>query len=54
MEMESVEPVPVEPEVGADRDRVALEALEGELAVLEDELGRIDGGRDAPVSGGHS
>ena len=30
---------------GPDRDRVALEALEAELAVLEDELARVDRGR---------
>ena len=30
---------------GPDRDRVALEGLEAELAVLEDELARVDRGR---------
>jgi hypothetical protein len=34
-----------DPDPGPDRDRVALEALEAELAVLEDELARVDRGR---------
>ena len=34
-----------EVEVGPDRDLVALEALEAELAVLEAELARVDAGR---------
>jgi hypothetical protein len=40
-------------EPGADRDRRALEALEGELAVLEDELARVDADRGAPAPGEH-
>ena len=32
-------------DAGPDRDRVALEVLEAELAVLEDELARVDRGR---------
>jgi len=35
---------------GPDRDQIALEALEAELAVLEADLARVDGARpaDAP------
>jgi hypothetical protein len=51
MEMEQVRPEPVAnaPEAEAvDRDRLTLEALEGELAVLEDELARVDADRADP------
>jgi hypothetical protein len=48
----------VEVEVGPDRDRVTLEGLEAELAVLEDELARVDAGRGgedpAPARGDRS
>ena len=37
-------------EAGPDRDRVALEGLEGELAVLEAELARVDGSPPPPRS----
>jgi hypothetical protein len=39
------------PESGPDRDEVTLEGLEGELAVLEDELARVEADR-AGGSGG--
>ena len=42
---------PGEPAV--DRDRLTLEALEGELAVLEDELARVDADRSDPAAGEH-
>jgi len=35
-------------EAGPDRDRVALEVLEAELAVLEAELARVDGSPPPP------
>jgi hypothetical protein len=35
-------------EAGPDRDRVTLEALEAELAVLEAELARVDGSPPPP------
>jgi hypothetical protein len=37
-------------EGGPDRDRVALEVLEAELAVLEVELARVDGSPPPPSS----
>jgi hypothetical protein len=40
-------------EPAADRDRLALEALEAELAVLEGELARVDADRSDPPSGEH-
>ncbi|HZP30387.1 MAG TPA: hypothetical protein VFC99_15640 [Acidimicrobiia bacterium] len=40
---------------GADRDRVTLETLEAELAVLEDELARVDAGQpDRPDATGEA
>ena len=58
MEMEQVRPEVAANTAGteepaADRDRLALEALEGELAVLEDELARVDADRGDPAAGEH-
>ena len=53
------EPVVADPAVAddlepaVDRDRLVLEALEGELAVLEDELARVDADRSDPAPGEH-
>jgi hypothetical protein len=64
MEPMETEPVRTEPaantpedearvEPAVDRDRLALETLEGELAVLEDELARVDADRSDPTRGEH-